>query len=52
MKIIQITVSSDPEPGVGDTIYALCDNGDIYKLWLGCVDYKTWVKLPALPEDK
>lgn len=53
MKIIQIAVSSEAETCFGDTVYALTDDGKVYKIWLDDNDREhAWFKLPDLPDDK
>ncbi len=48
-KIIQIAVTAIPEQS--DVIYALCDDGSVWSLWLGS-DPHEWYRMKDVPEGK
>ena len=46
-KIIQITATADAEVGGADVIYALCDDGSVWKMIDDCRQtYRKWQPVP------
>jgi hypothetical protein len=49
-KVIQLCVSPEFEGEVGDVLYALCDDGTVWSLWLGA-DKPEWSRVNSIPQE-
>jgi len=52
-KVVQIAVASEPEVGIGDTLFALADDGTLWSVVLNSpvgIGKERWLQLGKLPD--